>query len=351
MLIEALNQKFGQIPNKIEKGIKSIKNHDDLKFLIGKLIITQSIQEFNEFLYVKRKSTTKDGLDFKQNIDAVVKWLTQEFKGRTLEIFDIETMPIIEVFNFEPVDIAMHTGRIDVMLRDEVSALYHLEEQRDMKIEDLYRFSVNHFQAVRQYGNNITDVILISGQPYQGKYEIETSSGTYYPMIIDLTEKDGWKSLEKIKKEVYNGEYQNLMELIFIPLYGKYQSEERNKLALEVLNYEVKLIKSDKLMSNLFMATIIMSNKIVDKELLKSLYEEVKNMLDLLDIAREDGMEKGMNQIVSRLVAKKFNMDKNYELPLLAKLSKEDILNLAEEIFIMNSIGAVHSWINNRIQD
>ena len=55
-------------------------------------------------------------------------------------------------------------------------------------------------------------------------------------------------------------------------------------------------------------------------------------MLDLLEIAREDGMEKGINKILSRQIAKKFNMEKNYELPLLSKLSQNDILDLAEEI-------------------
>ena len=65
-------------------------------------------------------------------------------------------------------------------------------------------------------------------------------------------------------------------------------------MAIEVLDYEIKLLKKDKLPDKLVIATIIMSNKIVDKKLLKKFYEEVKTMLDILEIAREDGMKTGI---------------------------------------------------------
>jgi predicted transposase/invertase (TIGR01784 family) len=39
-----------------------------------------------------------------------------------------------------------------------------------------------------------------------------------------------------------------------------------------------------------------MVNKIVDKALLKKIYEEVKHMLDILEIAMEDGVAKGRQE-------------------------------------------------------
>ena len=39
-------------------------------------------------------------------------------------------------------------------------------------------------------------------------------------------------------------------------------------------------------------ATLIMSNKLIDKERIKELWEEIK-MLDVLDVAREKGLEEG----------------------------------------------------------
>jgi predicted transposase/invertase (TIGR01784 family) len=63
-----------------------------------------------------------------------------------------------------------------------------------------------------------------------------------------------------------------------------------------VLDYEIELLKKEKVMDNLVMATIIMVNKIVDKALLEKIYEEVKHMLDILEIAMEDGVAKGRQE-------------------------------------------------------
>ena len=221
----------------------------------------------------------------------------EQFKGKTLEIFGIKTEPIVELFNFEPVSIRIDTGRIDLMLRDKGGALYHLEEQRNMTVKDLHRFGIYHFQAAEKWmKTKITDIILMSGKPYSGDKSIKTGTGTYSPVIIDLTQKDGKKRLEELKKEINAGNYDNLIELVFLPLYGRGKKEDKSKMAIEVLDYEIELFKKDKFQDKLVFATIIMSNKIVDKKLLKKFYEEVKNMLDILEIAREDGMQQGMHQ-------------------------------------------------------
>ena len=44
--------------------------------------------------------------------------ISQEFKGKTLEIFGVETGRIVEVFTFEPVDIKIYTGRLDLIFKD-----------------------------------------------------------------------------------------------------------------------------------------------------------------------------------------------------------------------------------------
>jgi len=352
MLLDALKQQFKNISEKIEKDIKTIDRLETLKKLHSTTFKCQSIEEFNEFLKTEKRFIGKKGLDYKQNIDAILKWFVQEFKGKTLELFGVNSLKIIKVFNFEPVEIAVRKGMLDIILQDEASELFHLEEQRNMTIDDLKRFAVYHFQGVRQWGFNITDVILISGKSYEGSHEIETKSGTYSPIIIDLTEKDGWKRLEEIKKEVEMGKLDNLMELVFIPIYGKESSEKRSELAVTVLDYEVSLLKNDEFMSNLFYATLIMSNKIIDKALLQKIYKEAKNtmlLLDFLDIVKDEGREEGMAYLLSKLIAQKFSADESNEFSLLSSLSKEDVENLALEISMINSLGGVHNWIYDKI--
>jgi len=41
---------------------------------------------------------------------------------------------------------------------------------------------------------------------------------------------------------------------------------------------------------NLVFATLVMCNKLVDKKTLKQYYEEIANMIDILEIAEEKGM-------------------------------------------------------------
>jgi hypothetical protein len=283
--------------NEIKQRIELIEDKNILKNLLNEILKSDTTEEFKDVLLKYEIPSAKSGLIFRHNYDAVVKWMGEQFKGKTLEIFGIKTEPIVELFNFEPVSIRIDTGRIDLMLRDKGGALYHLEEQRNMTVKDLHRFGIYHFQAAEKWmKTKITDIILMSGKPYSGDKSIKTGTGTYSPVIIDLTQKDGKKRLEELKKEINAGNYDNLIELVFLPLYGRGKKEDKSKMAIEVLDYEIELFKKDKFQDKLVFATIIMSNKIVDKKLLKKFYEEVKNMLDILEIAREDGMQQGMHQ-------------------------------------------------------
>jgi len=72
----------------------------------------------NFILSYKIYSFGKNAFKYKQNYDAIVKWISQEFKGKTLEIFGVETGRIVEVFTFEPVDIKIYTGRLDLIFKD-----------------------------------------------------------------------------------------------------------------------------------------------------------------------------------------------------------------------------------------
>jgi len=43
---------------------------------------------------------------------------------------------------------------------------------------------------------------LISGKPYSGNREIKTPHGTYCPIFVDFTQKDGFKRLKEIKSAI-----------------------------------------------------------------------------------------------------------------------------------------------------
>ncbi len=230
----------------------------------------------------------ENGSDYAQNYDIVVKWMADTLRGRTLEVLGLRTGRIEDVFGFEPSDIKVVSGRVDVMARDETGAIYHIEEQRHLGRSDFCRFAAYHFMAVGQWGAGVTDVILASGNVFAGKKEIETPSGTYRPVVVDFGLKDGAKRLEEIRRAVGKGEEIDWMELVFLPLCGR----EGGDLAERVLRFETELYRARKIPAKLLGATLVMSNRLIDRDRLEALWEEVK-MLDILEIAREKGIQEG----------------------------------------------------------
>ncbi len=235
---------------------------------------------------------SKNGTDYAQNYDVTVKWMAEALIGQTLEVIGVKTGRIKEVFGFEPTEISVQTGRVDLILKDEAGALFHIEEQRNLKKSDMYRSAAYHFMAAKQWGDRITDIILASGNIYSGKKSIATDSGKYTPVVIDFGQRDGRKRLEEIRREVEAGVFDNWLELVFLPLYGKETGTARSKMVEKLIRFETELLRMEKISERLLAATLVMANKIIDKDRIRELWEEIK-MLDVLEVAKEIGIEKG----------------------------------------------------------
>ncbi len=234
----------------------------------------------------------QNGTTYKQNYDVIVKWFVETLRGETLEVLGVKTGRITEVFGFEPVEITVQAGRVDVLLRDEFGAVRHIEEQRNLRKADLYRSASYHFQAARQWGPNLTDIILASGDVSVSETVITTKSGRYEPIIIDFTQRDGRRRLAEIREAIQAGTFNNWLELVFLPLYGKETGMERSVMVEDMLRFETELYHADKIPLRLLVAALILSNKFIDKNQLKALWEDIK-MLDIFEIAKEEGIEEG----------------------------------------------------------
>jgi len=235
---------------------------------------------------------SKDGLDYTQNYDVIVKWLGEVLQGETLDVIGVKTGRIESVFGFEPVDIAVKSGRVDIMVRDETGVLYHIEEQRNLRKSDMYRFAAYHFMAAKKWGVHITDIILASGDVYPGEKRIQTDSGRYSPTVIDFSSLDAEKRLDEIHDAIRDGNFDNELELIFLPLYGKETGRRRSEIVEHVLHLGVQWYHENRISAKLLAAVLIMSNKLIEKDRLKQIWEEIK-MLDILEIAKEEGIEEG----------------------------------------------------------
>ncbi len=237
----------------------------------------------------------KDGLEYAHNYDVVVKWLAEAFQGKTLAAIGVETGHIVDVFGFEPVDISVREGRVDVMFRDDRQKLYHLEEQRNLRKTDMFRFAAHYFMGAGKWGTHVTDIVLASGEVYRGDKTIVTDSGTYTPLVVDFSERDGFKRLAEIRKAIDEGTFENYLELVFLPLYGKETGQLRVRRAEDTIRLQAELYRAQKISSRLLGATLIMANKTIDKDRLQEIWEEIK-MLDILEVAHEKGKNEGIEE-------------------------------------------------------
>jgi len=80
-----------------------------------------------------------------------------------------------------------------------------------------------------------------------------------------------------------------------LPLYGKATGDDRARFVEAVIRFEVELVRSGRISPQLTAATLILSNKMIDKKRLLALWEELK-MLDIVEIAREKGIEEGLDR-------------------------------------------------------
>ncbi len=234
----------------------------------------------------------QDGMDYFHNYDFVVNWLSEVFRGQTLSALGIDTGEIRRVCSYKPSEISVSTGVVDVIFEDVTGRAYHLEEQRSMTEDDLYRFASQYFSAAREWKDNITDILLISGRPYSGKRELRTLSGKYSPTFADLTERDGPGRLKDIREAADRGDLSALTELVFLPLYGRKTGREQAEFVKKVIRFEIGLHRQERIPAPLIAATLIMANKQIDKTDFQKLWEEIK-MLDILKFAIEKGMEEG----------------------------------------------------------
>ena len=236
---------------------------------------------------------TRNGAEYFQNYDFVVRQMAAALRDRTLKVLGIQTGTIKEVFGFEPVNLAVKTGRMDVIARDDAGWLYHIEEQRNLCRADMYRFASQHFNAAEQWNDSLTDIVLASGKPYTGPKEIVTQNGSYKPRIIDFTERNGPQRLQEIKDGIRAGLSPDPMELVFLPLYGNAHGKASQEFVEQVISFEIDLHHAGRFPDTLLAATLIMSNKIITKDQINAIWEEIK-MLDIIEVAMEKGRDEGL---------------------------------------------------------
>jgi hypothetical protein len=269
----------------------------------------------------------KDGLGYMHNYDLVFKIMAKAFTGETLDVLGIKTGKIVGVFGDEPITIEVKEERVDVLLVDEDGVHYQLEEERGLSHDDIARFAYQHFYVYRQIKKkNLRTIIIASGEVTKNT-TIETDIGSFKPTVVNLAERDGPEKLEEMKRKGLT----NRVELVFLPMYGVH-GKNREDFSKDVLLYAKELYEQNKIELELLGALVVVSNKVLSKEVLRNIWKEL-SMLQAFKLAEEIGEEKGKLE-EKRETAREMLQD---NLPIetiikYTKLAKEEILKLQENL-------------------
>lgn len=108
--------------------------------------------------------------------------------------------------------------------------------------------------------------------------------------------------LERINTDIESGKPVNELELIFAPLM-----ESRlpvKELLFKTIQLEKK-IKDENVKNKIIALTLVVSNRLVEPEILEEIWEEIK-MLKILKYAEEKGKSEERKELIEKQLAKKF---------------------------------------------
>ena len=264
-----------------------------------------------------------EGIDYQHNFDVIFKWLTNVFTGQTLEVLGISTGKITEIRGLEPVTFQVKEERIDLLLKDEEGRFYHLEEERSVKRQDLYRFAAQHYLIAEQIkSDRLTTVIVASGEGTPA-IKIQTDCSSFEPLIVNLNDRNGEEKLEEIKQK---GTL-NAIELVFLPMYGV-RRKSRNEFSKEVLLHTKHLYEQKKVPLEILGALVVICNKMIPPEVLEVIWKEL-SMLAPFKYAEEIGKEAKQREIAIEML--KDNMGVN-QIIKFTKLPEAEVLKLKKQL-------------------
>ena len=227
------------------------------------------------------------------NYDAVLKDAFLLFKDKTLGFLDLDMPALEEPLSTENTEVVIDKSYADIAFRTAKNTGFLQEWEARISLDDLLRFAGYHVNYCRKYKMTFTTVIFTNKEPSVTKYEDDSLKFT--PIIVNLGERDGDLQLAKIKESIAKGEPVNELELIYLPLY-KSKDKSVIEVVTEVITLAREAIDDISTYQKVAVLTALVTNKFISEEEYKTLWEEIKMIVDeikILKFARQDGIEEG----------------------------------------------------------
>jgi len=157
-------------------------------------------------------------------------------------------------------------------------------------VNDLIRFAHYDLRIFSKYGVRIHTVVLSPASSKLDSLIIDTGCLHYTVTHQIIKGRNADEVLERTHNEIAYGNPVNELELIFVPLMESRLPVQ--DLLLETIKLE-KQIKDENLRNKVIALTMVMSNRLVEADLLERIWEEIK-MLKILKYAEDKGKEQGI---------------------------------------------------------
>jgi hypothetical protein len=211
-----------------------------------------------------------------QNYDSVFKDAVSLFKDKSLDFFGLpKDITIVEPLRTEIKEIIVKSEFADLTFKMSNGKGLHFESEAALSEDDLFRFCQYHIDLIRTYKFDFMTVILVKDA--HKKISLDYEILKFNPIIINCADYDADQILAKLKEQATKGEELNELELIYLPLF---KSEKYNPG--ELLTESIRLIKAAKMEDNqkfkVSALAMVLSNKLVDADILEELWRELKMM-------------------------------------------------------------------------
>ena len=227
-----------------------------------------------------------------QNYDLVFKEAFSLFNNKSLNFLGVDLPSVSSFLDTEFPEVETTNDMMDMNFRLKDGSILHLEEETDLSRKDLIRFAHYDLRLYNKYNTTIHTVVLTPANGSPGTKILDTGNLQYNVLQIVLANRDAVLLLARITTALEKGDPINELELIFTPLMKSRLN--RTELLRKTIELEKKLPKSE-FREKVRELTLILADKIVDREILDELWEEL-SMLKVIKYAEEKGMEKGREE-------------------------------------------------------
>ena len=231
------------------------------------------------------------------NKDKVFKESLDLFMSYSFDFFGLDNDIPLESLSTEITETTTKKAFADLVFKMISGIGRHYEWEDIIDLDDLLRFLCYNIEQSRKHKINFTTIIITNKKPRATEYVTEHI--TFKPIIINLSNRNADEAVQRISRQIENGEKVNLLEIIYLPLYNSPSGKTVNELLDKAIKLTPIVAKDknqkEKLLSLLFLLTA----KHISKDEIRKIVEANYMVLEgnpIFEVFEEWGIKKGREE-------------------------------------------------------